>query len=104
MKLKDLVKLKPIIEAIEQGKQIQSKNSDGSGWSDVDMSRISAFTIVIGFDDIMDNFRIKPEPREWFIAVDVGSGKTVGAGQSYIVMEERYLRTCKIIKVREVIE
>ena len=66
MKLKDLVQLKPFIEAIEQGKTIQCKHDDGS-WADVRLNEPSAFSIAIGFNDIMENFRIKPEPRVFYV-------------------------------------
>jgi hypothetical protein len=60
MKLDDLVKLKPLIEAIERGETIQYEYNNG--WSDV-----SHFCGDIdNFIGCLEHYRVKPKPREWY--------------------------------------
>jgi len=61
MKLSDLLKLKPIIEAIDQGKQIELDNYS------------TVYTTSLIVDDSINldaadffRLRVKPEPIEWY--------------------------------------
>lgn len=108
MKLKDLVKLKPIIEAIEQGKTIQYKGRhchEITPWYGIDVNHEWSFD-----GTVPDEYRIKPEPREWY-ELEYSDGSSV-SGERYITRRQAELRReyticrerVKIIKVSEVIE
>lgn len=86
MKLSDLPKLKPLIEAYERGETIQIR-IDGR-WEDYACSRIE-------FSCDISDYRIKPKPREFLIAVD-SLGKP--HPPAYADCAEY-----KLIKVREVV-
>jgi len=100
MKLKDLVKLKPIIEAIERGETIQT------------CSKVSeVFWIELNYldDEILSDmiqkpnqFRVQPKPREWYL--DKKTMKVLPTlnnwGTTLILAESG----SDIIKVREVIK
>lgn len=102
MKLKDLVKLKPIIEAIEQGKTIQFKNVDA--WYSVDYEDI--WFSIHGLMRGEIEWRIKPEPpREWSVLVD-SFGEIVSTSKDGFIFSDETFDDddLQVIKVREVIE
>lgn len=102
MKLQDLVKLKPIIEAIEQGKTIQfctrfynlyTKTTE-SVWQDMDNVHESDIPALITHNIY---YRIKLEPREWYIRADDIDSVSPTAYKSTF-------NGLGFIKVREVLE
>jgi len=109
MKLSDLVKLKPIIEAIEQGKSIQYGSTIrdldgyevGKKWSDI--KEIDASYIPLLAANSIE-YRIKPEPREFSIAVERDG--CIYRVVDVCLAKDRMVTspTAEIIKVREVIE
>jgi len=113
MKLSDLVKLKPIIEAVENGKTIQVRHSINNVTVWVDLSGGAVFS----YDDFNDTFasdlcnlRIKPEPREWYEIVakldDIPNDRfqTLEAAKAHIFKCGGNLELYSVIKMREVIE
>ena len=53
----------PLIQALIDGKQLQYKY-DRTGWEDFEKDE------EIGFNDNLENYRIKPEPRTWEIYIN----------------------------------
>lgn len=89
MKLQDLVKLKPIIEAIENGKHFQY--NDRGTWMDIDYS--------CHFDvNLLNYYRIKKEPREFYIHAE-----TMTAMKCFCNCNALDTSNGVFIKVREVI-
>lgn len=96
MKLQDLVKLKPIIEAIENGEPLQIKGVGGK-WVDCTFSDITS----VPADELVNYLRIKPEPREFFVIIEEDSSIMHRA----FSVKQSGINTPTIqIKVREVIE
>ena len=63
--------LLPIINAFAEGKQVQFKHKTASVWADV---------LVVSWSEDCD-YRIKPEPREWFRCVVCGRTKERHLGE-----------------------
>ena len=61
MDRKRAAELLPVIQAFADGKDIQSRHK-GSAWRPV--------VDNVFKDDV--EYRIKPEPREWYVALDTG--------------------------------
>jgi len=76
----------PLVQALAEGKTIQfnSGTSDNPQWGDVE---------DLYFDGNPDDYRVKPEPREWEIRFNqdgsawVVSGHTTTAGETIRVRE-----------------
>ena len=62
MKASDLIKWKPLIEAVEQGKTLQYMSMATNAWED-----IKSDADCYAFTNPIDRYRIKPEPslRAW---------------------------------------
>jgi len=96
-------KILPLIEAFSQGKTIQSRLANSSGvwgeWSDEDSPTFS-------FHDYRE-YRIKPEPREWYLTPCVVDASTLHAHETLESAKMCHAAECEgfePIKVREVIE
>ena len=99
--------LLPIIQAFAEGKEIQSKWSSDTGWGDCDK--------LITDDGVgyVREYRIKPEPREFWT---IGNKTYMGSSKGSQSDAERFLSELRaenphtdykdwnVFKVREVIE
>lgn len=99
MKLQDLVKLKPFIEAIEQGKTIQwslvgTLNTENKFYDIPDDINAFQLVSVLCGDTLL---AIKPEPREWVIDVIKNE---LAPPQMLIQLQGQ----SRFIRVREVLE
>ena len=96
MNIKELLKLKPLIEAIERGETIQiyTMNEPNTfNWVDV-----SDPNIQISINGQLD-FRVRPKPREfWLIKQEGFAGRFVSESPPPAIYGG------DVIKVREVIE
>jgi hypothetical protein len=89
--------MKTLVDAIENGKVIQRRLTR-TEWADIDGAD------KYGFCSTADMYRVKPEPREWWIV-------TFGAQGLYTFSSEvraqaavrSSVRDCEIIHVREVL-
>ena len=81
--------LLPIIQAFAEGKEIQIRRSIGGRWDDL--------TIEPMWNGVAE-YRIKPEPREWFL--------NVISSECYVTEEcaKKFSAGREIVRVREVIE
>jgi len=98
MNREEAKKLLPIIQAYAEGKQLQIQYK--SEWKDVDDP---SFTSPPGC------YRIKPEPREWTLVLDVhdnivGSAADLQSGCIRTASGMQSLLGCRTVKVREVLE
>jgi len=57
----------PLVQALAEGKVIEFKDHDGD-WGEIE---------DVSFDDRIDRYRIKPEPREWWLVLYTTSGVSV---------------------------
>lgn len=61
-----------VLQAHKEGKKIECNTYDGGGWQ---------LTTSPMWDFLLYDYRIKQEPREFFIVLD-GQGKPIGVGAS----------------------
>ena len=84
-----------IIKAFAEGKTVQFRNKEFPQWTDFDDPQ---------FDSTCGEYRIKPEPRTWWVAVDgswiAGFFDSRPEALSYA---EGYGEKCSVIQVREVL-
>lgn len=59
-----------ILKAIDEGKKVQAKHIRDGKWSDLNISLIPGNTVGFFMDEDLE-WRIKPEPREWYEVVRV---------------------------------
>jgi len=107
MKLQDLVKLKPIIEAIEQGNTIQYKDGMkdiGLPWYEIDIKSKWNFN-----GTFPEDYRIKPEPIEWYEIWNSSADILIGRDFKSVSSAKDYAKSnahcnARIFHVTEVIE
>jgi hypothetical protein len=89
----------PLVQALADGKTIQFRHNASAPW--VDMS--SEF----GFGYPLENYRIKPEPREWFLLRDPDDGLFSGVPYPTRIAAEKVAQNggcySEVIHVREVL-
>lgn len=82
----------PLVQALADGKELQWSNDEGEWGTLADW----------GFTTEPKRYRIKPEPREWFVWVDEN-----GRGRFATAINDEYQSSSgkfNPVKVREVIE
>jgi hypothetical protein len=77
----------PIVQAVADGKTIQFKGNLGK-WEDMDDP---------AFFQGPESYRIKPEPREW-------NAICSESGELYHYTNGQTLASCKLVRVREVLD
>jgi len=100
MNRQEAAQLLPLIEAFIAGKTIQyllpAEKSQALGvWKDMN---------DVLFTDIPQNYRIKPEPREWFANLHHDKSGTIHTTKENSDFAERMQRPDEKVRVREIID
>jgi len=90
-------KMIAVLQAAKAGKQIQHryKHDEGTAWHDTGLQ-------IWNFTDY--DFRVKPEPREWWLVMATYDCHAFPTKEAAINFEAGFNSGKPIIKVREVLE
>lgn len=100
--------LLPVVTAFAEGKVIQERNGCEDRWRDVRPGVTPAFSMDV------ENYRVKPEPREWWVNIYNDGVARGPLNEGYMHTTEQSALNGKVsasgrtdittIKVREVVE
>jgi len=98
MKQSEAAKFLPLIKAWSEGKTIQSLSPITDKWNDFDGEK------HLNFDNKISSYRIKPEPRIFYVAHQNGNnGGWAYPTEEYAKLEISKCSEVEIIKVQEVL-